>query len=124
MENKEVLLVSSYSRFIEKDDSFNDNTILGLGVFAAKTEEGKLSLKLGDGQTTYENLPEVSGIGGSFVDGADATVENLTVTSDLNLAGDFAIGNLVATTIDADAIKINGQNLNELLAEQILKTDW
>ena len=111
MENKEVLLVSSYSRFIEKDDNFNDNTVLGLGVFAAKTEEGKLSLKLGDGQTIYANLPVVSGSG--FVNGTDAVVKNLTVTEDLTLNGDFAIGNLVATTIEAESITLNGQNLSQ-----------
>jgi hypothetical protein len=112
MENKEVLLVSSYSRFIEKDDNFNDNTILGLGVFAAKTEDDKLSLKLGDGQTIYKDLPEVSGSGG-FVNGTDAVVKNLTVTEDLTLNGDFAIGNLVATTIEAESITLNGQNLSQ-----------
>lgn len=63
MENNNILLINSYSRFIEKDENFNENTVLGLGIFAAKTENGKLVLKLGDGQTSYINLPEVSGNG-------------------------------------------------------------
>lgn len=62
MENK-TLVVSSYSRYIESTDNFDTNTVLGLGVFAAKIVDGKLVLKLGDGKTKYIDLPEVSGNG-------------------------------------------------------------